>query len=1519
MRKSLVMLVLMTLIGSSFVTYLSNASGTDNAVIELSSDSEQVSNADLVEDTAYGEGTGATIVDPIDSYVVPEHVVGSNPIDYYGGLGETTNPYREMDGRGVVNTSTLIYIKKAPKKVHYDESFNVKIQLLEDNDSDGERGGGDYPIMAEWVDVTWNDGSEFAVYFSNMTHPHPYLRDEKLEDGEFNLTLMANESSIAANGDPNGESPGVELVFTYNGVWTTDGQTFYNLSSSIYGLLTSMVIGEDDDNDAPIKQNNNIDDDGDGEPNSPDSFLDSNADTKYQLGEQVDTDRTGGNWIDLDMGLADFLDNDGNGEKYSPDSFYDGSNGYPADSIFQISSYTDHENTGLARYETSFNNPRRMVAPTNGFLVTLGERGPGAEIDYDWSAIEVGATFDFAITDGTNSYATATGSSGTSGTFTVPHYGTQWFLSFTNVGAAHANVTYSVDIDAGWTRLNQAIADGIDNDNDGIVDEFIDEYIDDGRPAIPAVGTEGPEHPNLQRNGIDDDGDGIIDDGYPGIKINENAEGVDEEVFNYADDDGDGLIDEDVRAFVAREPTEKRLYIEIWHKTECSININKRLVEVDEEFVVSGKIWDKSFEDTTMGKKNLILVWDGDPLAQTEAQVSDGYESDYEFVVRVPHRAPAGTHTVSVEFSPGFNKTNNYYFDPCNASANIDVRRPTTVIFDNVDPLTQKTWVYRGSTIYINGSIVDKYLYEEEFLKQGPKLNVNGVDYGNQYRFHVQWGESIQPFAKEWPGNFLISANGSFSIEYELPAGNQPLGPVKVSVRTTWDTSPGRDPLMFYTWSSNTTEFVVRARTELELWIDQNNNGKNDENELNENGQALNTFITRKSFIGANGETFDWNVARVRGILKDQSRSSGSIKVGVPQQRIVFYWNYGLGEPYERKIEEQVDQNGQFDINVPIDPNHKLGPVNIFCVFISEYSTNYYDSSIYSDFDGQPFSVVSFTDMEINASVGVKGKNVQVSGRLTDDTGAGVGNRSVTIYRLERWDGNYNSLNQPGGMGTKLGTATTKSTGKFTFKDYVIEEIINVGTLWLVAWYGGSTEFPYGPGDKRFAPEDAYMSIISEPTKFVITTETVVVLNEVPDILIRNGEARITGNLYEAYKGVKVERGVAGQTVTAYIRQNDELIKLGVGRTKTDPEFNGYFEIKTTNVPDKLDVGKVDIIVDFSPEEGPEGIPLFQESQNVSHAEVWSSTRVKEVYFGPVDANDDKKPDIYEDQVEDWVFTFQILEGNTVETSGEPVPYGVVWFNITMGAYSNTTRLLTDIRGRVNFNFTSTFKDSATGVDFEIPAQEDSSNMTVTVNFVGRQIVSGGGYDHSVRIYHCDYITPEPPPEAVTPWALIFLIIFVLLGMVLIGVFFFYKWIEKRRRLRSLKKIIKKAADQLETGNPYSAVIFKSYQKLGAHLRRYGFMRRDADTFREFEDAVRTALPIDEGSLDSFLDILEEARYSKHVIGEGHRDKAITCLRGVEKSLDNIIFDEEAALRQMELADEEYIETDIVVKGGKGA
>jgi hypothetical protein len=710
---------------------------------------------------------------------------------------------------------------------------------------------------------------------------------------------------------------------------------------------------------------------------------------------------------------------------------------------------------------------------------------------------------------------------------------------------------------------------------------------------------------------------------------------------------------------------------------------------------------------------------------------------------------------------------------------------------------------------------------------------------------------------------------------------------------------------------------MVRARTELTVWIDQNKNSINDENEQDQYGNPLNTFITRKEFTDANGKVYDWNYARIRGKLKDLSQSSGAIQVGVPNQEVVFFW--GFGKTWQVRLTLVTDANGNFEYDIPITPTHALGPVPIRATFSSDYYTNYYDSSTFADTDGQPFSVVSFTSLSVNASVAVKGQNVRITGSLLDDRGVGIGNRSVNIYRLDRWDGNYNSLLSAGGLGAYIGSATTNSIGKFTLSEYVVEERMNVGSVWVVAKFSGSQEFPYGVGGIRYLPNDAFMPIISSPDKLIITSETAVVLETVPDYLVRNGEARITGKLLESYRGrYDQTRGVAGQTVTAYLKQGEEVFKMGATRTKSDPnlpEFNGYFEIKTQNVPAKLTVGNVEVIVDFEPEISAEGVPLYQPSSNRTMAEVWSSTRVKEVYFGPEDISTptDGRPDFYEDEPEDWVFTYQILEGSTEVTSGDPVTYGVVWLNITMGPYTNTTRALTDIRGRVHFNFTSRFTDTATGNTFTIPSGEKQSNLTLTVNFVGKQ-----GYTHSGKTRFCTYHRERVPPVDRISILGLFLVIFILFLIAVVAMFFFYRYIERRRRLRSLKKIIKKAADQLETGNPYSAVIFKAYQKMGAHLRRYGFMRRDADTFREFEDAVRAALPIDERSLDSFLDILEEARYSKHVIGAGHKDRAIDCLRGVEKSLDNIILDEEAALRQMELADEEYVETDIVVQD-KGA
>jgi len=93
-------------------------------------------------------------------------------------------------------------------------------------------------------------------------------------------------------------------------------------------------------------------------------------------------------------------------------------------------------------------------------------------------------------------------------------------------------------------------------------------------------------------------------------------------------------------------------------------------------------------------------------------------------------------------------------------------------------------------------------------------------------------------------------------------------------------------------------------------------------------------------------------------------------------------------------------------------------------------------------------------------------------------------------------------------------------------------------------------------------------------------------------------------------------------------------------------------------------------------------------------------------------------------------------------------------------------------------------------------------------------------------------------------------------------------------------------------------------------------LRRKADTFREFEEAVRAALPIDAESMDRFLDILEEARYSDHLITEEHRQKAIEAINRVSESLNRIEPSQIGAVGALAISEEEAPETEIILKEG---
>ncbi len=128
--------------------------------------------------------------------------------------------------------------------------------------------------------------------------------------------------------------------------------------------------------------------------------------------------------------------------------------------------------------------------------------------------------------------------------------------------------------------------------------------------------------------------------------------------------------------------------------------------------------------------------------------------------------------------------------------------------------------------------------------------------------------------------------------------------------------------------------------------------------------------------------------------------------------------------------------------------------------------------------------------------------------------------------------------------------------------------------------------------------------------------------------------------------------------------------------------------------------------------------------------------------------------------------------------------------------------------------------------------------------------------------------------------------VIILLAASIVGTIL-YKRSQERRRVELLRGILADTMMQLQAANEYIAVIFNCYKQLVKHFRRYGWMKKVYETTREFEAAVMSAFyMVPANELAEFLSVFEEARYSDHSIGEGHRDRALHTLQAVTQSID---------------------------------
>ncbi|MCK5561151.1 MAG: DUF4129 domain-containing protein, partial [Thermoplasmata archaeon] len=865
----------------------------------------------------------------------------------------------------------------------------------------------------------------------------------------------------------------------------------------------------------------------------------------------------------------------------------------------------------------------------------------------------------------------------------------------------------------------------------------------------------------------------------------------------------------------------------------------------------------------------------------------------------------------------------DYWFFPKTEEKFVRVYRTTYVEFEKTG---DDAIGYLYKPIQINGTIRDNNGNPlTEMISHDDDTSETILP--DAYRLFFEWGTEMERFYDK--REFDIATDGSFSINYIISDPYQTLGPVTVTISITANLTQ-----TYYQPCSDSNTYIVRGFTDMDLWIDQDQDGKyNEVVGKNKEGPTAD-FITRVPYKDSQGVTHNWQLVTVYGRLFNKERPTE----GIDGRDVAVWWDEDEANKDTVVTQSWVDLNkngkeddkedGIFTFTRTIDSNSALGPIIAKAEYLGEDS--YYDSA----YAQQTFYVVATTQVKVTGGDVIKGENVTIKGKVVDDRNTGIPNQNISLYWEDREGELFSGSGEYkfGGLlidtsdkydnfklkDHLIGSVMTDSSGNFEFNNYEVPEDKSVGQSYIVAIYEGTTP-PY-------SVSDAFIGSDSSQIPFNVTAYTIIDLKEkYQDVDFTRGDSfKIEGEILEAYQG-------KAKSDYPVILEEEEVSKITfwIKSLPAGPEGENSVKIRdfkkgsfTYNgeIPRDLETGIAPMEMRF------EGTKKYLPSGRTSFHLIWTDTYF-EIYrpeaveiegegykFAIKDIHEEKFNGKHDDFVEPGLqFTVGLYEKNTPGDEPIPVPNATVWFNISSeeSVFENFTKGKTDPNGYVTFTFTRPLVDSAWGHTLGTTFSE-ALNITITFQ--------GGQYRRDSEVNILTTHHPAPPEDEEDALEQFFsfwiYVLFAIIVIFLVAFFAFMAWYRKQQRIRGIKRIIKRAADQLIAGNEYTYVIFKSYQKLGAHLRKYGYLRRESETFREFEDAVRTALPVDRVSMDRFLGLLEEARYSQHDIGEDQRNKAIVNLRNIERSLERIIIDESAALRALEKLDEEEVgETRIEIGG----
>jgi len=155
----------------------------------------------------------------------------------------------------------------------------------------------------------------------------------------------------------------------------------------------------------------------------------------------------------------------------------------------------------------------------------------------------------------------------------------------------------------------------------------------------------------------------------------------------------------------------------------------------------------------------------------------------------------------------------------------------------------------------------------------------------------------------------------------------------------------------------------------------------------------------------------------------------------------------------------------------------------------------------------------------------------------------------------------------------------------------------------------------------------------------------------------------------------------------------------------------------------------------------------------------------------------------------------------------------------------------------------------------------------------------------SSNSFEPDYRYQEAATE-IPAWA--YFLTLLILGLAGAGTVL-YRRRKSSELMEEAAEIFAYTAELLAAGDSIREAIFTCYQNLCATFQEHGFLRRDFETVREFEMAIRQAMPqISEEALLALDNMFEQARYSREEMGQQHQAAAQHALERMGQEISSL-------------------------------